>query len=357
MSLAVRRVSLTDDREEILEVLKRNFGSIQEQRFDWRHRNNPAGECWSWFVQDRGTKSTVAMVTVFPRHMRLGSKRIVCGQVGEFAVNPTHRSLGPAVLVQRTTFQPVDSGALAFCYDCVPHDRGMSTFVRLGMRPNCEVIRYALPLRSDEYWQKRLGSGGWTRPLIGMTNLLLRFQSRPSALSGLEICKWDKSFDDEFSYLDEVVTGPSLVRASRSAVDLNWRYREDPLAASSMPSGNKGRYQVFVARRGGELLAFVVFFIQTDGIASLVDLFGRQLSVVGKPLLKTVIEVCRRENVSSVNGFCSHDSELRTLFTNAGFRPRETNARVVAYARPGDQAGKLLSSGAQWAFSQVEVML
>jgi len=140
VNLAVRQLSLIDDREEMLAVLKHNFGPIQEERFDWRHTDNPAGPCWSWFAYDRNSKATVAMVTVFPRHMRVGSNRMIAGQVGEFAVNATHRSLGPAVLVQRTTFGPVDSGALAFCYDCVPHDRGMSTFVRLGMLPDCEVM-------------------------------------------------------------------------------------------------------------------------------------------------------------------------------------------------------------------------
>ena len=79
------------------------------------------------------------------------------GQVGGFAVDASYRSFGPAVLMQRTTFEPVDSGAVTFCYDSPPHDRGMSTFVRLGMRPNCEVTRYALALRSDEFLQKRLG--------------------------------------------------------------------------------------------------------------------------------------------------------------------------------------------------------
>jgi len=78
---------------------------------------------------------------------------------------------------------------------------------------------------------------------------------------------------------------------------------------------------------------------------------------VGNDLLAAVIDICRREKVSSLHGFCSEDSELRPLLAAAGFRPRERNARVVTYAKPETQCGRLLQSGMHFAFSQVEVML
>src|ERR1700751_933164 len=115
MSLAIRRVSLDDDREEMIDLLTRNFGPVQRERFAWCHSENPAGPCWSWFAYDPSASTRnapVALVTVFPRYMRVGSKRVRGGQVGEFAVDLTHRSLGPAVQLQRTTFTPVDSGDL-----------------------------------------------------------------------------------------------------------------------------------------------------------------------------------------------------------------------------------------------------
>ncbi len=357
MNLGVRRVSLTNDRREMLEILSRNFGSGKEECFNWRHIENPAGECWSWFMYDKSTLATVAMATVFPRHMRLNGKRIRAGQVGEFAVDVAHRSLGPAVLMQRTTFEPVNSGELAFCYDCPPHDQGMSTFIRLGMHSNCEVHRYALPLRSDKYLGKRLGTSIWTKPLVAAVDLALRMRSRKRSMPGLEISKYDRLFNDEFTRLDEVALVSNTIRSSRSAADLNWRYVQYPKASFCLSNGTSGKYQVLVARRGGELKAFLVFFVQSDGVATLVDLFGLELHETGLALLETAIEVCRRETVSSFHGFCSQDSELKQLFKSAGLRPRERNSRVVAYTKPGDLAAKELDSGMRWAFGQVEVML
>jgi hypothetical protein len=357
MSLAVRRISLVNDRQEMLQLLNRNFGGSQEARFDWRHRDNPAGPSWSWFVYDRNNLATVAMATVFPRHMFVRGKRVLGGQVGQFAVDASHRSLGPAVLLQRTTFEPVDMGALAFCYDCPPHDAGMSTFVRLGMRANCEVTRYALPLRSDEYFERRLGKSRWTKPVVSATNLGLKLRSFKKRMPGIEIGKLEGTFGEEFSHLDTSIPSSNEIRASRAAEDLNWRYRGDPLARNYLPNGNTGGYRLWAARRAGELLAFVAFFIQTDGIASIVDIFGRELSDVGPALLEEVIAGCRREGVSSIHGFCSDESELKAVFRSIGFKPRELVARVVAYEKSQNGSGALLNSGVRWVFSQVEVML
>src|ERR1700756_4236584 len=87
-----------------------------------------------------------------------GNNVLMCGQVGDFAVSASHRTLGPAVLLQRATFDPVNNGELAFGYDCLPHQAGMSTLPRLGIRPNCKVHRYAFPLRVDAPFRKRLGA-------------------------------------------------------------------------------------------------------------------------------------------------------------------------------------------------------
>ncbi len=348
MSLAVRRVSPIGDREEMLALLNRNFEPGQESRFEWRHTANPAGGSWTWFLYEGDSKVTVAMASVFPRHVYVDGKPLVCGQVGEFAVEATHRSLGPAVLLQRTTLEPVNAGALAFCYDCPPHDQGMSTFVRMGMQANCEVIRYALLFRSDEYFARKLGGGAWTTTVAGAANVLLGMRTRRfiRGSSGLEIHTFDGRFDEEFSRLDKLVPSRGAIRSSRSADLLNWRYRDNPGANS----------RVLVARRAGELVGFLVLWIER-GSAQILDIFGIELLLVGIELLDAAIEMTRREKVSALYGFCSADSELRTLFECFRFRPREKAARVVAYEKPGVETGPLLARGLRWTFGHPELMV
>jgi Acetyltransferase (GNAT) domain len=349
MNLAVRRASLIDDREEIIDLLNRNFEEGQEKRFDWRHLSHPAGPAWCWFVYDRDSHKTIATAAVFPRQMFVDGKLVVCGQVGGFAVEATHRSLGPAVLMQRTTFEPADSGALAFCYDTPPHDRGMSTFVRLGIQPSCEVTRFALLLRSDEYLQNRLGNGTWTRAAIAAGNLVLRtkpFHRTAPSIPGLEISGFERRFDEEFTFLDSNFSTSGMVRASRSAENLNWCYRDNP----------GSDFRVLVARRSGELLGYVVYLVYRNRVAIL-DVFGREISQIGRALIDALAEISRKEKRVLLEAFCSDQSELKSLFMDSGFQAREKAARVVAYEKPQAGIAQLLGPRLRWEFNGFELLV
>jgi hypothetical protein len=345
MSLRVLPASLEDDQREMIEILDRNIpGADQEAHFRWRHECNPAGPGWSWILRDGDGGSVVAMASLFPRKMYLAGKAMLCGRVGEFVIDATHRSLGPAVLLQRATFGPVNSGELALCYDCPPHERGMSTFLRLGMQPNCEIFRYAFPLRSDEFVTKKLGTGVWTKPVAAATNLFLGMRVRPQRPEP-EISFFEQVFDDEFSRLDANLSDATMIRASRSADELNWSYRSHPV----------WKFRTLVARRAGELQAFLAYMVLSTR-ASVVDLFGRDLPEVGLTLLQALIEICHREKMAAVEGYCSEESDLAPLFKRAGFRRRERGARVVAYAKPDNGAGQVISN-ARWALNQVDMIV
>jgi hypothetical protein len=343
MSIAVRRASPIDDRREMFELLGRNLPDLPMIGFDWRYLLNPAGEARSWFVYRQNETDAVAMASVFPRRMYVDGRETVAGQVMHFVVDAKYRSLGPAVLLQRATFDAVNSGELDFCYDCPPHDRGMSTFVRMGMRPSCELVRYALLLRSDEYFARRIGKSVWTKPAIAITNAFLSARSR-SHIHGLEVQPFEERFGDEFSVLDRQVSSRGVVRHRRSMQDLNYRYRENP----------ESDHRVLVARRGGELLAFAVFAVERDGIGCLVDLFGHDMSRVGPPLLDALVGILRHENIRAVCAYCSECSDLKSPLETSGFRPRERAARVVAYAKPDSSTQRLLGNGIRWSFSRVE---
>jgi len=344
MNLAIRPASRSE-REELIAVLERNFPDRpMRSRFKQQHEDNPAGAAWCWVICDRESGAICAMASLLPRPMYVDGKLVMCGQVAQFAVDNGYRSLGPAVLLQRATFGPVDSGELAFCYDCPPDDKGMSTFIRLGMRPSCEIIRYALPLRSDQILGKRFGNSPWTKPLIAGANLLLNMRRFNRRAPGLEIRGLEGRFGDEFTYLDKIVPSAGIVRSSRSAELLNWRY------CDRLDS----KVDVLIACQGGELLAFLAFEISAERRAAILDLFGRNLDVAGLPLLGAAIEACRRQNVVCLEGYCSDASELKALLQAAGFRARERAARVVVYAKPGEPAG-MLSSKMTWPLGHAEL--
>jgi|SRR5271166_1688227 len=354
MSITIRLASLADEEEQLIEILDRNLPGRPNRKIQKRRHANPLGPGWSWVANPQGSNTIVAMASVVPRSFWVDGRKVVCGQVVEFAVEAPFRSLGPAVLLQRATFEPANSGEVAFCYDCPPHDRGMSTFVRLGLQSSCDVVRYALLLRSDEFLGKRLGRGAWTRPLVATANAALGMRRSGRSADGVEISRHDKPFDEEFSCLDQITSSLGTVRASRAAEELNWRYLEDPFVPSGSSTANLGRWRVLVARRAGELVGFAVLFILEDGTAWIGDLFSRNIAEFGGGLLEAVVDICRQENVIRLDGLCSTDTSFSSLLEHAGFRARERVYRVVAYEN-ASQTAKLLNSDLHWTFTNFEV--
>jgi hypothetical protein len=354
MGIAIRLASLADEHEQLIEILDRNLPARPNREIQDRRYANPLGPGWSWVAHPKGSDMIVAMASVFPRLFWVDGKKVVCGQVVEFAVEPTYRSLGPAVMLQKATFDPANSGEVAFCYDCPPHDRGMSTFVRLGMDSSSDVIRYALLLRSDEFLGKRLGTGIWTKPLVATANAVLKARRSGRTVSGVEICQHNKSFDEEFSCLDQITASPGMIRGSRAAQELNWRYLEDPLEAHGPEAVSMGSYRVFTARRAGELVAFIILFMLEDGMAWIADLFG-WVEDFGGALLEAVIDFCRGAKVIRLDALCSADTNFSSLLESVGFRARERVYRVVGY-ESASQTARLLHPDFNWSFTNFEVM-
>jgi hypothetical protein len=344
MTLSLRAVNHESDKQELLKVLQTNLPDLpHRRRFDWLYLENPDGPAWSWFVCD-GSGRAVGLASLFPRSMWLGNKQELCGQVGDFAIAASHRSLGPALLLQRATFCPVQRGELAFCYDCPPHKAGMSTFLRLGMRPSCSIDRYALPLRVDRRVRNRMGAASAIPAAAG--NFLLRlgrrWHSKPGSNS-LEIVEHVGILGEEFSQLDTVVQRGKAIRARRYAAVLNWRYRHDPLE----------QYQVLTARRKGELIAYVVLRI-TSEMVTIVDLFGAALPESAPSLIAQVVERYERSH-QTVEIYLARGSELTAYFLASGFRLRSEAANVVVYAEPQSVAWTFLQSEPVWAFNQAEI--
>jgi hypothetical protein len=345
MKISVRPVRHDSETRQLLALLRANLPDLpHERRFEWLYRANPDGPAWSWFVCQGTASEVVGIASVFPRAMWVGDQLKLCGQVGDFAINAAYRSLGPALLLQRATFAPVDEEKLAFCYDCPPHDAGMSTFRRLAMEPNCTMDRYVLPLRVEVRLRNRLGSASALPAAVG--NLLLRAYRWPLSKSlpkDLEIAERKGPFGDEFSRLDTAVKDAKVIRSQRSAAHLNWRYREDPLQD----------YIVWTARRKGELLAYVVFRASPE-VVTIIDLFGMNMHDEPMALLASLIERFGRSH-QSIEALLAEGSESAECFIKMRFRRRHHAARVVAYAKPGGADSVFLRSSPGWAFQLAEI--
>ena len=345
MSLCIRQVDMNVDRERLLAVLQRNLLDVPHaSRLPWLYLDNPSGTARSWLLCDEGG-SAVGVTSLFPRAVWMNGKLAICGQVGDFGVDSKFRSLGPALMLQRATFEPVLQNEMAFCYDCPPHDLGMAMFQRLGLSENCRMQPYVKPLRADRHLQRMLGPGAGKAASI-LANPVLRLCSRLSNSSrGFEFVSHQGDFGQEFTELDEEIQANDSIRNRRSADDLNWRFRRDPLRS----------YEVFVARKAGRLLAYAVFTTDRED-AFLFDVFGRIQDGVGARLLQALTDILHRRRLQTVRALLTTDDRHGPIFREAGFSPRGFAARVVAFGGPPSAEQTSLLRSASWHFQHSDVI-
>jgi hypothetical protein len=344
MGTTVSPVDLDTEHQELLAVLERNLPDLpHDRRFKWIYRDNPLGPARSWFARDSVSRRVIGVASVFRRALWIGPRLTVCGQVGDFAIDSSHRTLGPALMLQRATFEPVDRGELELCYDCPPHERGMSTFRRLGMGASATMGRYVRLLRAERRLERWLGRGALAACAAPIANALLRAASvtRPRA-AGLEVSVHGGRFGDEFTALDRRVGARDVVRSRRFGEDLNWRYRDDPIH----------EYRVLTARRAGELFGFMVLAV-SEGDGFVVDLFGQLTPAEAGVLLEAAVRHLRPSGVQSLHAPVSLGSGSISALTRGQFFLRSVGPHIVAYGRPG---GALLARPLAWDLTHSDVM-
>ena len=346
MALTIRRVDLDRDRDELLDLLTANLPAVDHRRrFDWLYRAGPAGPAWSWFACDPASGRAVGTASVYPRAAWIDGRSARCGHVGDFAVDADHRSLGPAVMLQRATFEPVDRGELAFCYDCPPHAAGMAPFVRLGMKATILTGRYARLLRADRQIARRLGHVPGARALTTAANALLAARGRMAAPVDVEISVLEGRFGDEFTALDRETRMLAPIRARRSADDLNWGYRDDPLRT----------YDVLTARRAGELRGFIVLSRSRED-ASVIDVTPPPPDAVAVALLDAAREYLARFRSEVLYALAADASESSAELARTGFRRRSSGPALVAYTAPGSGVVPLLERPGGWRVQASDVI-
>ncbi len=346
MSVAVRPVDLDSERHLLIEFLQKHLTAVShELRFEWLYRSNPAGVAWSWFVYERETGEIVGAASLFPRMMWVGKDITRCGQVGDFAVDVKYRSLGPALLLQRVTFDPVRQGWLEFCYDCPPHALGMATFRRLGLEANCRMATYVRVLKADRQVSRYFGNSAASRAVAAVANSALALTTRRrTSARGVHIAAHVGRFDEEFTELDRSTGDGASIRGRRFAEDLNWRYRDDPL----------NQYHVLTARRGGELEAYLVLGRRGDDFY-VIDLAGRRWCETALELLQAAADFSRRSAAHTLRLILAEPFRASRFLRRARFVYRENAINVVAYIEPSNRLLPILRNPHNWEFNYVDV--
>jgi hypothetical protein len=341
VNVSIRPVDLNADRDLLIDALSRYLTPLSDaRRFDWLYCHNPHGEAQAWMATDTDQDTIIGAAGAFPRRFYVNDDETYGWVLGDFCINATYRSLGPALQLQRACLTAVEAGKMPFCFD-FPSTRMMAVYKRLRIQQNASMLRLAKPLRIDHHVKQRVNSPIVARGVSVMGNLLLRLRdTRRTSAAAATISCHEGPCGEEFSALAREVGSRYGVCVQRSAAYLNWRYLAHPLH----------RYECLTARREGTLRAYAMF-THTGEEATLVEWFGIEEAAILGGLIEEMVSRLRQRGVNTVSAPLGMSHPWIGLLQQLGFRVREA-APVVIYGSPCPRAKASTVEAMKWFLMQ-----
>jgi GNAT superfamily N-acetyltransferase len=322
----IRSADPVADRALLTDLLSHNLSpDAGGRRFEWLYLENPHGQARAWVATEEGTRRGLGAAAAFPRRLLVGGSARPGYVLGDFCIDPHHRSLGLALQLQRACLEQIVSTPFVVAYD-FPSDRMMAIYRRMQIPPIGQMVRWAKPLRTNRKIGNLVNSPALASLLAAPFNVLLKwkdFASFPDG--GWRIEDHEGICEEEFTHLAHSVGTRYGSCVERSAEYLNWRYLRHPLV----------HHEFLAARHDGELRGYVVFS-HTSEDAKIVDLFGFSDTQMWTALVARVVALLRDRGVVTLSIPALAPSPWTGLLKGWGFLPREVAPIVVC--APGREA-------------------
>lgn len=220
------------DRETILSIWSGNLGpdALMRTKFDWFYRDCPLGEPLVVMLSHPASSTRIGVAAIGPRRMLWQSSEIKAGVLVDLAVSSEHRSLGPALMLERgLAKEGTEHFSLIYGF---PNAKAVAVFKRIGCYEKLgDMVRYARVLRYADYAARRLPRA-MAVPVGWLVSNARRAREALHLFGGRQLkTEWGKASD---SRIDELWArsnkGDGLV-GIRDSGFLRWRFEDSPKQA------------------------------------------------------------------------------------------------------------------------------
>ncbi len=306
-----------DDQQTILDLWQRNLPTAVAGRYDWLYGSGPADD---WLLEDEHDVA-VGSVGLMRRKFRIHDRLVTAGQAVDMNVDQAHRSVGPALQLQRTAIAASAEQDLAFVYGLCDR-RSQLVLRRTGYRLLGDVGRWVRPLTSEPFLPSSI-RGKLRRPCCALANLAMRltgadfWHGRPQGTRVEVVDRFDERFDRLWTRASEHFP----ILGERSAEFLNWRFADAPDL----------RYRALtLSDRDDRLRGYLVY--QFDGITAHVADFLFEEPGDLAALLSELTVIARRWGLESVVVESLVPESIADLLKKYGFWRRPSNWPFLVYA-------------------------
>ena len=234
MSYEVIRVNPLEYKTEVLNLWTKNHPHLMDllpKRFAWIYENNPYGPPTSWLLRDNKSNAFIGTTSVIPRTMWINGEKVIAGIAADMMVDKNHRTLGPALMLQRALVSTCEEGQYQFVYGFSPQ-AASTVQLRAGFTSMGRCIRVLKVLSTERFSNKqknnltaRLGSGILDTCIKAADFILSAKDLWQAGNLSTEILD---SFDYRFDQFWEKVPKQNRVVGEKTAAYLTWRYTISP---------------------------------------------------------------------------------------------------------------------------------
>ena len=224
--------SVIDDRARILALWREGLThhGMPEAKLDWFYRRSPEGMPDVFFLLHGNQQEAVGVASIGRRRMRFGTETLLSGEMVDFVVLPNHRTLFPAIMLQKAMHRhALGLGTHAILYG-LPNPKSAPVFSRVGYRCVGQMVRRVRVLRCASYLSRYLPA--WISVVVGA--IIDRARWGAIALHRLVNrgfrSQWLTQPDARFDDLWQRCAAPDVLMGVRDAAFLmTWRFVDCPL--------------------------------------------------------------------------------------------------------------------------------
>jgi hypothetical protein len=250
--------SREDDRSTLIGLWANGLaeGRTAQARLEWRYLRHPEGMPRCFLLCRKGSMQPVGAAAIERRRMRFGSESVCAGNVIDFVVEPKHRSLFPAVSLQREVLQRA-RGEYAVIFG-TPAERARAVVRRAGYLCVGPMVRMVRPLR----WSALLSRfvPGWLGRILGpvIDHALLATASMHGLFNRGYRWEWRARPDADFDGLWQRIEMPRTLVGVRDRAFLEWRFAGSPFHAH--------RFFALLSKDDGRLVAYAACHAEGDAL-------------------------------------------------------------------------------------------
>jgi len=343
MNYTICQPDLDRDRDNIVDLWKRNLPDASEDRYAWLYQS---GRATGWLLRAQGG-TVVGATGLMDRTMTVFGHGVRAGQAIDLNVDKDHRSMGPALQLQRAVTDTVQRREYDLIY-ALPVPQAEPVLRRAGYRVLGEMGRWAKPLCCQDYL------GGWLHRTLprkaiaaGINSLLHctspeTYYRRPPGVRVEVTDHFDRRFDD----LWRVARDRFPVVSERTSAYLTWRFRRCP----------EVRHRAFcLLDPSGQLFAYVVYH-RHAGTIRMGDFLCADLRQLDM-LLGEFLRLMRRQQAKAVFAFYLGPEAACQTLRRFGFWKRPSPRKALIYVdreRFDSKMARLLDKE-NWYLTQADV--